>query len=45
MCPLESFWFVVIQFLILDFIGPLHKFIGINKFLFNYGIIKDSWIY
>lgn len=40
MCPLESFLFVVVQFLILDFIGPLQRFIGINKFLFDYGIIK-----
>lgn len=37
---LESFWFVVVQFLILDFIGLLQKFIGMNKFLFGYGIIK-----
>lgn len=35
---LESFWFVVVQFLILDFIGLLQKFIGMNKFLFDYGI-------
>lgn len=38
MCPLESFLYVVVQFLILDFIGLLQKFIGMNKFLFDYGI-------
>lgn len=27
-------------FFILNFIGPLQKFIGMNKFLFDYGIIK-----